>query len=113
MGWDSATIMGTLYWLYCILAVLLMVRVMLKNRDTVKTLAWMMVLLFLPVLGLVLYFFFGRDTRRVKMIGRRLLSQLKQRDHLYGNSGEPCEIPQEYSTLVSFFKNSALRGVRK
>ncbi len=108
MGWDSATIMGTLYWLYCILAVLLMVRVMLKNRDTVKTLAWMMVLLFLPVLGLVLYFFFGRDTRRVKMIGRRLLSQLKQRDHLYGNSGESCEIPQEYSTLVSFFKNSAL-----
>lgn len=108
MVWDSATIMGTLYWLYCILAVLLMVRVMLKNRDTVKTLAWMMVLLFLPVLGLILYFFFGRDTRRAKLIGRRLLSQLKQRDHLYGNGGGVFEIPSEYQSLVSFFRNSAL-----
>ena len=108
MGWDNATITGTLYWLYCIVAIVLMVRVMLKNRDSVKTLAWMMVLLFLPFLGLVLYFFFGRDTRREKLIGRRLLSQIKQRDQLYAGSYAPGEIPQEYSTLVSYFKNSAL-----
>jgi hypothetical protein len=100
MGWDNATITGTLYWLYCIVAIVLMVRVMLKNRDSVKTLAWMMVLLFLPFLGLVLYFFFGRDTRREKLIGRRLLSQIKQRDQLYAGSYAPGEIPQEYSTAI-------------
>ena len=108
MNWDNATIMGTFYWLYCIVAILLMVKVMLKNRDTVKTLAWMMVLIFLPVLGLVLYFFFGRDTRRVKLIGHRQLSQLKQRDHLYISDGDVCEIPQDYASLVSFFRNSAM-----
>lgn len=108
MDWDKVSIMGVIYWLYCIVTVLLILRVVLKNRDTVKTLAWMMVLLFLPFLGMLLYFFFGRDTRKAKLIGRRLLSQIKQRDKLYTGTYAMREIPQEYSSLVSFFRNSAM-----
>jgi len=39
------------------------VLVLLENRHPVKTLAWMMVLVFLPVVGLVLFFLFGMGTR--------------------------------------------------
>ena len=102
------TLMGYLYWVYCIVAVLLMVKVVLNNRDTIKTLAWMLVLLFIPILGLILYFFFGRDTRKIKLIGRRQLSQIKRRDQLLGVVDEAVDVPLAYSPLVSFFRNSSI-----
>ena len=34
-----------------------------ENRNPVKSLAWITVLLLLPVAGLVLYAFFGRNLR--------------------------------------------------
>ena len=107
MLWDKITILGCLYWIYCIVAMVVMVRVVFKKRDTVKTLAWILLLLFLPVLGLILYFFFGRDTRREKLIGKRLLSQIQQRGHLQVKGEERPNIPVEYLPLVSFFENSA------
>ena len=33
--------------------------VVLDNRNPVKTIAWVLVLMFLPVVGLVFYFFFA------------------------------------------------------
>ena len=103
MHMDKVTLLGCLYWIYCIVAIVLMVRVVLNNRDTVKTFAWMLVLIFLPFFGLVLYFFFGRDTRKTKMIGKRLLSQI-QRGHLNGLLNDKVDVPNEYSSLVSFFE---------
>lgn len=106
MHMDKVTLLGCLYWIYCIVAIVLMVRVVLNNRDTVKTFAWMLVLIFLPFFGLVLYFFFGRDTRKTKMIGKRLLSQI-QRGHLNGLLNDKVDVPNEYSSLVSFFENTS------
>lgn len=50
--------------------------VITENRNPVKTLAWVMVLVFLPVIGFVLYVFFGMDMRQEKVIGKRSLSKL-------------------------------------
>ncbi len=107
MAWDKATVLGCLYWIYCIVAIVVMVRVVLKNRDTVKTLAWMMLFIFLPFLGLFLYFFFGRDRRKEKLIERRFLSQIQQRGQLVGRISGKTDIPHDYSPLVSFFENTS------
>lgn len=101
------TAMGIFYWVYCIVAILVMVRVVLNNRDTVKTLAWILVLIFLPFLGLIIYFFFGRDTRKAKMIGRRMLSQIQQRRQLNDDAENQADVPQGYEPLVSYFKNTS------
>lgn len=45
--------------------------VILDNRNPVKTLSWVLILAFLPLLGLVLYYFFGRDIRKEKLIGKK------------------------------------------
>ena len=45
--------------------------VILDNRNPVKTMAWILVLFFLPVIGLVFYFFFGRDTRKERLISKK------------------------------------------
>ena len=45
--------------------------VILENRNPVKTMAWILVLFFLPIVGLVFYFFFGRSTRKEHLITRK------------------------------------------
>ena len=64
-------------------------------------------MLFLPFLGLLLYFFFGRDTRKAKLIGKRLHSQIRYRDYKMSVAADTADIPSEFSSLASFFDNSA------
>ena len=66
-GWVS-TIVSSMFLLAVVATIIVVV---LENRNPVKTLAWVLVLSFLPVVGLVLYFFFGRDVRKEKLISRR------------------------------------------
>ena len=47
-----------------------MLVVILENRQPVKTVAWLMVLFFLPVFGLIIYFFFGRNRKREHFVSR-------------------------------------------
>lgn len=65
--WFS-TIVGLLY---LIMVLTTIVVVILDNRNPVKTLSWVLVLSFLPLVGLVLYYFFGRDVRKEKLISKK------------------------------------------
>lgn len=49
-----------------------------ENRNPVKSLAWVTVLLLLPAVGLVLYFFFGRSIKSKRMISRRSKRRLRR-----------------------------------
>ena len=104
---ELSTIGVILGWLYSVVAFVLIINVVLKNRDSVKTLAWVLVLVFLPVLGMLLYFFFGRDKRKEKLIGRRLMSQMNQRNLSSNVSRYIPDLPQEYSALHSYLRNTA------
>lgn len=107
MDWSASYLMGILYWLYWIVVVSVMIRVVLRNHDTVKTLAWIMVFVFIPFLGLLLYFFFGRNTRKRRMAGKRLMSQIKQHSAFWPVSRVKGEIPGEYQGLATFFENTS------
>ena len=48
--------------------------IILDNRNPVKTMAWILILLFLPFVGLVFYFFFGRCQRRERIIGQKVMT---------------------------------------
>ena len=50
--------------------------IILDNRNPVKTMAWILILLFLPIVGLVFYFFFGRSQRRERIIGQKSYDRL-------------------------------------
>ena len=60
------------HWLiltvYVLAVVATMVTVLIDNRQPAKTMAWILVLVFLPIVGIVLYFFFGQNTRKEKLI---------------------------------------------
>ncbi len=79
--------------------------IVLDNRNPVKTMAWILILLFLPIVGLVLYFFFGRNQRRERIIGRKSYNRLLKKpmaEYLMQNSSE---FPSEYSRLIHLFQH--------
>ena len=61
-GLDAITFWGIircLYWVYMVLAVATALSVVLNNRVPVKTLAWVLVILGVPFLGLFVYYVFA------------------------------------------------------
>lgn len=63
--------------LYVITVLLTVVLVILENRSPFKTISWVLVLVFLPVVGFVIYFFFGQNYRKQKMFSLKGLGDLK------------------------------------
>ena len=77
-----------------------------ENRNPVKTLAWVMVLVFLPVIGFVLYLFFGMDMRKERIISRRSLSRLMKEPLLNYKDYMVSEAPASYDKLVNMMKQT-------
>ena len=55
---------------------------LLENRNPVKSLSWVLVLLFLPGLGLFLYLIFGQNFRKQKTISKKSLRFAANRPHV-------------------------------
>ncbi|MBD5248447.1 MAG: cardiolipin synthase [Barnesiella sp.] len=76
--------MTWVYWALMIaygVTILSVVLVVLsENRNPVKSLAWITVLLMLPALGLVLYFLFGRSIRNKRYVSRKNRRRLKKHE---------------------------------
>ena len=70
------------YWIiasiYAITILSVVVVILSENRNPVKSLAWVTILLLLPAVGLVLYIFFGRNIKNKHMISRRNRRRLKR-----------------------------------
>ncbi|WP_300725806.1 cardiolipin synthase [uncultured Bacteroides sp.] len=84
--------------------------VILDNRNPVKTMAWILVLFFLPVVGLVFYFFFGRNTRKEHLISKKGYARLSKRPMAEYQSNQSFHnLEKEYPVMSFFAKvNSAL-----
>ena len=77
--------------------------VLLENRNPVKSLAWISVLLLLPAVGLLLYLFFGRSLRNHRMISRRRRRKLLEEeavDHVDLPSDDSSPEARRLITLV-------------
>jgi cardiolipin synthase len=49
-----------------------------QKGDPLKTISWLLVILLLPVLGIILYFFFGKNYRKEKIFSRKGMADLEQ-----------------------------------
>ncbi|HKK59427.1 MAG TPA: cardiolipin synthase [Salinivirga sp.] len=70
------------YWIYIAIIALVIIFVITDDKSPVKTLAWVMVLIFLPIAGLVLYIFFGQNFRKQKIFSRKGLEDFRQIEKL-------------------------------
>ena len=94
--------------LYTILIVGIMLTVLMDNRQPAKTIAWVMVLLFVPVLGIVLYIFFGQNTRKMRLISQRSLDQLSKRQMLEFVEQRNLQLPERHRSIIKLFTNQSL-----
>jgi cardiolipin synthase len=58
--------------LYVYTALVVLTAILLENRNPVKTLGWIMIMILLPIVGIVLYVFIGKNFRRTKIIDNKL-----------------------------------------
>ena len=59
-----------------------MLAVLMDNRQPAKTIAWLLVLSFVPVLGIILYIFFGQNLRRNRKMSQQKTDILTKRTML-------------------------------
>ncbi|MCD8481181.1 MAG: cardiolipin synthase [Candidatus Cloacimonetes bacterium] len=62
-----------IYVIFALTIFLIIVVLVLENSSPVHTLAWIMVLIFIPVVGFIFYLFFGRNWRKIKLFNRKEL----------------------------------------
>lgn len=91
-----------LSWLYWALLVAYVVTILSiigvilsENRNPLKSLAWITVLLLLPAGGIILYIFFGRSIKNKRMISRRNKRKLRQSSHMELIDDSPENLPAE------------------
>lgn len=76
MSW-TAIITYTLTVLYVITIIGVISTIIMENRNPVRTLAWILMLLLVPVIGLLFYIYFGMNYRKVKMFSMKGLGDFK------------------------------------
>ena len=91
--------------IYVVVIIMVMVRVLMDNRQPAKTMAWMLVLTFIPMLGIILYFFFGQTTRKERKIWQYSMDQLTKHSMLEFVEQKRLHLPHEYRELINLFMN--------
>ena len=95
----------TLLWGVIALTV---IHVVMDNRQPAKTMAWALVILFLPLVGIVLYIFFGINHRRERLVSQRSLDQLSKRSMLGFVEQPDLHVADSHKQLVDLFINQNL-----
>ena len=71
-----------------------------ENRNPVRSLAWVVVLLFLPIIGLVLYLFFGRSIKIKAVISKRMRRKLMRKEKIRQIDIQKLSLSEESKQLV-------------
>lgn len=101
------TLLGTiLFLLYAITILGLVLVIITENRNPLKAIPWVIVLLFIPGVGLIFYFFFGQDNRKQRIISRRTYKRIKKRPLQGTYKKDICVPPEKYNPLITLLESS-------
>lgn len=103
---------------YTIAVILVCLKVIYDTRDNTKTLGYLLVVIFVPVFGILLYFTFGINYRKNKIYSRKLIQdenleneylerQINQTNEIIG-SNKSLKYNKEIATLLLKGNRSAL-----
>ena len=101
----NSVLMLILEILYVITIISVVIVVISENRNPIKTLSWVMVLVFLPFVGLIWYLTFGQDFTKKQVITKRMYSKLKKRPLDEIGALEEFAYPKEHASLIRLLRN--------
>jgi len=93
---------------YQIIVILAVIHVVLDNRQPAKTMAWALVIYFVPIVGIIFYLFFGINTRKERHVSERSMNQLTKRSMLEFAEQENLRLPEKHRPLMDLFINQNL-----
>ncbi len=96
--------------LYYVVILLVVFGLLLENRNPLKTHSYVLLLLFLPFIGIIIYLFFGQKFRKRKIFSkRRLINYAFGKEYIEryldkgGNGNSPKDtLPQSFVKLINF-----------
>lgn len=67
------------YWVPLVLIyITIILTILIENRNPTKTIAWILVIVFIPLVGIILYYLFGQKFRKVQNVRMGNLRQYKR-----------------------------------
>ena len=97
-----------LFTAWQVIAILAIIHVVLDNRQPAKTMAWALVIYFVPVVGVGFYLFFGINTRKERYVSERSMNQLTKRSMLEFVEQQNLRLPEKHKPLIDLFINQNL-----
>lgn len=102
MSWHSIILL-----IYQIIVVATIIHVVLDNRQPSKTMAWCMVIFFVPIVGIIAYLFLGVNTRRERMVSQRSMDQLTRRSMSGFIEQGDLQLPELSRPVIDLFINQS------
>lgn len=100
-----------IFWiLYIYIIISIIVVILLENRNPAKSLIWVLVLIFLPIVGIIFYAFVGQNFRRKKIVSKKSLHRLNVHtdfDYYRGRKQEKDSLPLEIKHTIKLLENCA------
>ncbi|MBP5776967.1 MAG: cardiolipin synthase [Prevotella sp.] len=97
-----------IFLVYQVIAIAAVIHVIMDNRQPAKTMAWALVIWFIPVVGIVFYLFFGINTRKERHVSERSMNQLTKRSMLEFVEQQNLRLPEKHKSLIDLFINQNL-----
>ncbi|MCM1005467.1 MAG: cardiolipin synthase [Prevotella sp.] len=94
-----------LFLIYAATIVSCIAVVLSEKRNPIKSLAWVIALVFLPIVGLIFYLFFGRSLKNKRMISRHNKRKLLSKQHTPAATYSPDKL-QANSRLLTKLASS-------
>ncbi|MGC9151149.1 MAG: cardiolipin synthase [Microbacter sp.] len=95
--------------IFLLTAIPTIVVILLENRNPVKSLAWILVLLFLPILGFMLYLYFGQDYRRQKIVSKKSIRRLGEIPKIKAEEADldHPSLPKHHQLLIRLLQKNS------
>ena len=102
MSWQTLVLI-----IYQVIVIAAILHVVLDNRQPAKTMAWVMVIYFVPVVGVIAYLFLGVNTRRERMVSQRSMDQLTRRSMSGFVEQGDLQLPEVNRPVIDLFVNQS------
>ena len=93
------------YVLMMVAAIVAIIHVLMDNRQPAKTMAWILVIGFVPVVGVVFFLFFVINHRKERIISQSQMDELTKRSMLSFVEQHDFHVPERHKPLVDLFVN--------
>ncbi len=91
--------------IYIVIVISCVVVVVSENKNPIRAISWTLALLFLPVIGVIFYLFFGRSLKGKAMVSRKVRRKLLERSRPKQHSFERTKLDPEQIRKIKLAHN--------